>query len=186
MSSEDAEPERQLVALTAALFQTNDRLGAATQQLTDNACDTNRDDLVVERARLTEERARLRTAVAEERMLASRAQLLGTDHRTCTLDAIAHREVTLLDDVLAQRPPWLIRWLVELDSTGTLDQLPDHHLIATIGTLASYRERWNVTGVDPGGEEPPLMTEQHDDWRRIVETIEPDRIIPDATPMHGR
>jgi hypothetical protein len=73
-SLEDAEPERQLVALTAALFRTNDRLGVVTQRLTDNACDTNCDDLLAERAMLTEERSRLRTAVAEERTMASRAR----------------------------------------------------------------------------------------------------------------
>jgi conjugative relaxase-like TrwC/TraI family protein len=185
-SLEVAEPERQLVALTAALFQANDRLAVVTQQLTNNACSANSEDLLAEQARLTHERARLRTAVAEERMLASRAQLLGTDHRTCTLDAIAHREATLLRDVLAQRPPWLTRWLVELDRAGSLDQLPDHHLVATIGALASYRERWDVTSIDPTGDEPRPITEQHDQWRRIDQEIEPDRSIPNATPVHGR
>jgi conjugative relaxase-like TrwC/TraI family protein len=162
------DPGAHLQALTTRLVALNRRVDdlAATIAATTDA--HRRALLDHEHQLLTAERADLRAALVAEREQLATAQLYRNDPASQLHDAIAHRHTTIVHDTLTARPDWLTHWLTALDTHGTLTQLPDHHTANAITDLATYRDRWNITTIDPLGPMPEPGSIQLDEWQHVA------------------
>jgi conjugative relaxase-like TrwC/TraI family protein len=181
-------PGAHLQALTTGLVGLNRRVDelAATIAATAAAPADQRALLDHEHQLLTAERADLRAALVAERERLATAQLYRTDPASQLHDAIAHRRTTVVHDTLTTRPEWLTHWLTVLDSDGTLAQLPDHHTANAITDLATYRDRWTITTLDPLGPIPEPGSIQLDDWQDLAKATGLGQVERQLDPILGR